>query len=206
MSAGYVVLEGPDGCGKSSQARALCEWLREQGQKVLHVREPGSTPVGEALRQLLLARATGELRPVTEALLFMAARAELVTAVIAPALDAGTMVVAERCYLSTVVYQGLAASPGLDVDWLFDLTRRVHGRHLPDAIFVLDVPEATARARRRSRADDRFEARPAAFHERVRQGFSAAAALEVRAHVIDAGPPFDRVQAELRTLCARVLG
>jgi len=204
--SGYLVLEGPDGCGKSSQAQALCEWLRQQGRKVLHVREPGSTPVGEALRRLLLARATGELRPVTEALLFMAARAELVTQVIAPALDGGAVVVAERCYLSTVVYQGLAAQPGLDVDWLFDLTRRVHGARLPDAIFVLDVSEQVAVARRSSRADDRFEARPAAFHARVRQGFAAAAAREPRAHLVDAGAAFDRVQAELRALSARVLG
>lgn len=204
--SGYLALEGPDGCGKSSQSRALCDWLHEQGRKVLHVREPGSTPVGEALRQLLLARSTGELRPVTEALLFTAARAELVAAVIAPALADGAVVVAERCYLSTIVYQGLAASTPLDVDWLFDLTRRVHGAHLPDAIFVLDVPEATARARRRSRADDRFEARPAAFHERVRQGFQTAASLEVRAQLIDASQPFDRVQAELRAGAQRVLG
>lgn len=206
----YFVLDGPDGCGKSSQARSLCEWLQGQGRRVLHVREPGSTPVGEALRQLLLSPKTGELQAVTEALLFSAARAELVGNVIAPALRDGQVVVAERCYLSTLVYQGFASHHGLagvalDVDWLLDLTRRVHGATLPDTIFVLDVPAPVARARRHSRAEDRIEARGAAYHERVRQGFLRAAAAEVRATVVDAGWPFDSVQASLRHLVARRL-
>ncbi|MBL9078547.1 MAG: dTMP kinase [Planctomycetes bacterium] len=192
------MLDGPDGCGKSSQAIGLTAWLREQGRSVVHVREPGSTPVGEALRQLLLANTTGELQPVTEALLFSAARGELVANVVAPALQRGDVVVAERCYLSTVVYQALAAMPGLDLDWVLDLTRRVHGAHLPDAIFVLDVPVATAAARRRARTDDRFEARGEAYHERVRAGFRRVCELEVRAQLVDAARPFDDVQADLR--------
>lgn len=199
----YVVLDGPDGCGKTAQARALCAWLRERGQAVLHVREPGSTPVGEALRQLLLSPRTGHLQAVTEALLFSAARAELVAGAVAPALAAGNWVVAERCYLSTVVYQGLAQPEvGLDVEWLFELTRRVHGPCLPDCIFVLDVPGPVARARRRARSDDRIEQRPAAYHERVRQGFLAAAAREVRARVVDAAWPFAVVQANLQAQLA----
>jgi dTMP kinase len=201
----YVVVDGPDGCGKSSQAAALCTWLGEQGRQVLHVREPGSTPVGEALRQLLLSPSTGELGAVTEALLFSAARSELVTNVIAPALQRGTVVVAERCYLSTIVYQSFAAERALDLDWLLDLTRRVHGACLPDAIFVLDVPAAVGRARRRSRADDRIEARGAAYHERVRNGYLQAARLEVRAHVLEAARPFPAVQQELRDRVAKLL-
>ena len=201
----YVVVDGPDGCGKSSQAAALCTWLGDCSRPVLHVREPGSTPVGEALRQLLLSPSTGELRPVTEALLFSAARAELVANVVAPALQRGSVVVAERCYLSTIVYQSFAAAPGLDLDWLLDLTRRVHGASLPDAIFVLDVPAAVGRARRRARADDRIEARGADYHERVRDGFLQAARLEVRAHVLDAALPFAAVQQQLRERVSRLL-
>jgi dTMP kinase len=201
----YVVVDGPDGCGKSSQAAALCTWLGERGRSVLHVREPGSTPVGEALRQLLLSPSTGELRPMTEALLFSAARSELVANVIGPALQGGTAVVAERCYLSTIVYQSFAAEHGLDLDWLLDLTRRVHGACLPDAIFVLDVPPAVGRARRRARTDDRIEARGAAYHERVRNGFLQAARLDARAHVIDAALPFAAVQQQLREGVARLL-
>ncbi len=201
----YVVLDGPDGCGKSSQAAALAAWLRERGAPVMHVREPGSTPVGEALRNLLLARETGHLQTVTEALLFSSARAELVANVIAPALARGEVVVAERCYVSTVVYQALASSPGLEVDWLFDLTRRVHGAHLPDRIFVLDVPPGVAVARRQRRTDDRIEGRGAGYHERVRAGFLRAAELEPRIAVVDAARPFDAVQSALRGLVVELL-
>lgn len=216
----YFVLDGPDGCGKSSQARALCDWLREQGRTVLHVREPGSTPVGEALRQLLLSPTTGELQPISEVLLFSAARAELVAKVIAPALASGQVVIAERCYLSTVVYQVLAHAVGvlahavgpiagggtsLEPEWLLDLTRRVHGAVLPDAIFVLDVPSIVAMARRTARTDDRIEARGPDYHERVRRGFLQASAAEVRAVVVDAAWPFASVQAQLRAHVGRLL-
>ena len=201
----YVQLDGPDGCGKSTQAAALVVWLRERGREVLHVREPGSTPVGEALRQLLLSPSTGELQTITEALLFAAARAELVAQHIAPALQRGVVVVAERGYLSTLVYQALATSPGLDVDWVFDLTRRVHGPCLPDAVFVLDVGSATAAQRRSARTNDRIEARPADYHERVRSGFQRAAALDARARLLDAERAFAVMQADLRDHVARLL-
>lgn len=201
----YVQIDGADGCGKSSQAAALVEWLRSRGRAALHVREPGSTPVGEALRQLLLAPATGHLQPVTEALLFSAARAELVAQQIAPARARGECVVAERGYLSTLVYQALATAPGLDVDWVLDLTRRVHGPCLPDLVLVLDVAADVAAARRSDRRQDRIEARPGAYHERVRDGFQRAVALEPRARLVDAGRSFDAVQADLRAAVARLL-
>ncbi len=201
----YVALDGPDGCGKSSQSQALCEWLRASGREVLHVREPGSTPVGEALRNLLLAPATGSLQVVSEVLLFSAARAELVHNVIAPALAAGRFVVAERCYLSTLVYQVLAMDSPFDAAAFFDLTRRVHGACLPDAIYVLDVPPAVGRSRRRSRSDDRIEARGPAYEAKVRDGFLRATQLEVRATVLDAAWPFASVQASLRAHVARLL-
>lgn len=194
----YIQLDGPDGSGKSVQAAALCEWLRANGRAVLHVREPGSTPVGEMLRQLLLQHATGELAPATEALLFSAARAELVRQVIAPALLRGECVVAERGYLSTLVYQALAPRPGLDPDWVLAVTREVHGPWLPDAVFVLDVPPATAALRRAGRMPDRFEARGADYYDRVRAGFLRACELEPRAQLVDADRPFAVVQDDLR--------
>lgn len=200
----YVALDGPDGCGKSTQAAALATWLDAEGADVLHVREPGSTPVGEALRSLLLSPETGELQPVTEVLLFSAARAELVTRVVRPALRAGKVVVAERCYLSTAVYQLLAAeraSPGvLDMPWFEDLTRRVHGDCLPDSVFVLDVPAEVSAQRRGRRSDpaDRIEGRGDEYHRRVRDGYLRAAAREPRAQVLDASRDFDALQAALR--------
>jgi dTMP kinase len=201
----YLVLEGGDGCGKSAQAAALCGWLGTAGRQVLHVREPGSTPVGEALRRLLLEPATGALRPITEALLFSAARADLVGRVIAPALQAGTVVVAERCYLSTLVYQGLAGDGSVDIGWLVQTTAHAHGPWLPDRIFVLDVPGAVAAARRTARRADRFEERGADYLERVRAGFLRAAAGDARIAVVDASGALDAVQAELRRCVAELL-
>jgi dTMP kinase len=201
----YVQLDGPDGGGKSTQAAVLVEWLRANGRTVLHVREPGSTPAGEALRRLLLAPDTGELRPITEALLFSAARAELVHAQVRPALGRGEVVVAERGYLSTLVYQALAGDGTLDAGWVLDVTRRVHGDCLPDAVFVLDVSPATSAQRRADRAGDRIEARPPDYHARVRSGFVRAIALDPRARRIDAERPFAAVQHDLRAQLAPLL-
>ncbi len=192
----YIVLEGPDGGGKSTQARALVAWLQEKGRPVLHVREPGSTPTGEALRRLLLDPATGELRPETEALLFTAARAELVQNVIRPALRRGATVIAERCFLSTLVYQGVLH--GLDRAWLDGLTAAAHGDCLPHRIFVLDVAPELSAARRAERAADRFEARGQDWLQRVRAAFLAVAEGLPAARVIDAGAAPATVQAALR--------
>lgn len=191
------MLEGADGCGKSSQARALCSWLDERGRAPLHVREPGSTPVGEALRRLLLAPETGDLEPISEALLFFAARAELVRNVIAPAVTAGRVVIAERSYLSTVVYQGFAGDGSVGADWLFDLARQVHGDFLPDRIFVLDVDAEVGANRRSRRVADRIETRGDEFQKRVRDGFRAAAQQDPRVELIDANGSLEEVRATL---------
>lgn len=204
----YVALDGPDGCGKSSQANTLVAWLQSEGADVVHVREPGSTPVGEALRKLLLSTETGDLQPITEVLLFSAARAELMQRVIEPARASGKVVVAERCYLSTAVYQILAplseASSQMDARWFEDLTRRVHGACLPDAIFVLDVPAEVSLRRRGNRVEDRIEARGESYHRRVRDSYLQAAEREPRAQVFDANRSFDLVQEDLRAVVRRL--
>jgi len=204
----YVALDGPDGCGKSSQATTLVAWLQSEGAEVVHVREPGSTPVGEALRELLLSPDTGELQPITEALLFSAARAELMHRVIEPARQAGKVVVAERCYLSTAAYQIFASATdqasALSATWFEDLTRRVQGPCLPDAIFVLDVPAEVSVKRRGNRVDDRIEARGESYHRRVRDGYLLAAEREPRAQVVDANRAFETVQAELQEVMRRL--
>lgn len=204
----YVALDGPDGCGKSSQATTLVAWLQAEGADVVHVREPGSTPVGEALRELLLSPDTGELQPVTEALLFSAARAELMHRVIEPARHAGKVIVAERCYLSTAAYQVFASASdevnALSATWFEDLTRRVQGPCLPDAIFVLDVPAEVSVKRRGNRVDDRIEARGESYHGRVRDGYLLAAKREPRAQVVDANRAFEDVQKELQEVMRRL--
>ena len=205
----YVALDGPDGGGKSTQALALCEHVRQLGRSVVHLREPGSTPVGEALRDLLLATSTGQLRPVTEALLFSAARAELVERVIAPALQRGEVVISERCFVSTLAYQGLAytdPAKALDYDWLLDLTRRVHGSTLPDAVFVLDVDAEQAQRRCEARTKDRFESRDAAFYDSVRSAYREIAERDPSVVLVDANQDEEQVQQQLRGHLARWLG
>lgn len=201
----YVVLDGPDGGGKSTQATSLANHVRGLGRTVAHLREPGSTPVGEALRTLLLDAATGELTPLTEALLFTAARAELAHRVIAPALQRGEVVIVERCYVSTLVYQCIAAEPALDHDWVLDATRRAHGAVLPSRVFLLDVPFEVAAARRGRRDPDRFERRDDAFHRRVREAYLQVAARDPVVRVVDATPPFAEVQRELRRQLSELL-
>jgi dTMP kinase len=206
VSGRYLVLDGGDGCGKSSQAKRLCAFLGTAGVAVQHLREPGSTPVGEALRTLLLSPATGELGALTEVLLFTAARAELVRRVVAPALAQGTWVVAERSFLSTLAYQCLApADAGIDYDFVVDLTRRAHGPTLPDALFVLDVPPAVAAERRRSRTADRFERRGEPFAAAVRAAYLEIARREPSVQVVDASPPLDEVQQDLQARVRRWL-
>ncbi len=201
----YLVLDGPDGGGKSTQARLLRARLEAEGRRVRHVREPGSTPVGEALRRLLLAPETGDLDPVTEALLFTAARRELVRREIGPALAAGEEVLAERCFVSTLAYQCLALTDGVDYEWVLDLSRRAHADAMPDAVLVLDVDASTSAGRRSSRSADRFEARDDGFHQRVRTAYLEVARRESYVHVVDASAGVQVVQAVLWQRLAELL-
>ena len=195
----YLVLEGTDGVGKSVQAKRLCQWLREQGKEPLHLREPGSTPVGEALRRVLLDPETGGLSPLTEALMFSAARCQLLQDQIAPALASGRTVVVERCFLSTLVYQGMAPADGerVPIDLLRNLTAQLHRDLWPDAIFLLDM-EPDESARRLGDREDRIEGRGADYRKRVRDGFLKLAEGNPRIHVVDSSHPLDHVQKALR--------
>ncbi len=196
----YLVLEGGDGVGKSHQARLLRDWLLDQGQQVRHLREPGSTTTGEAIRQLLLDPGTGGLSPWAEALLFSAARVELVQRHVRPALDRGELVLAERCWLSTMAYQCLApADPGqrVPLEELERITRQAHGDTWPHRVFLLDVDRAV-RQERTTGPRDRIEARSEAFHEAVRQAYLELAERDARVQVVDANGPVDTVQARLR--------
>jgi len=192
----YLVLEGGDASGKSQQAQMLIEWLRAQGATVRHLREPGSTATGEALRRLLLDPETGDLSPFTEALLFSAARAEMLRVEVAPAVAAGEVVLVERCYLSTLVYQGIAVDQPLDV--LQAVTKAVHADLWPDCIFLLDVDEATRQTRAQAAGKaDRIEERAGGFHARVQQGYRDVS--DARVVMVDARGSLDAVQSELRS-------
>lgn len=195
----FLSLDGIDGTGKSTQCRLLADWLREQGHLVTACADPGGTPIGDHLRALVLGRQFA-IAPETEALLFLASRAELVRRVIRPALDAGHVVVSDRYVLANIVYQGHAG--GLDLYQLRDANHLSTGGVMPDLTVVLDLPVDRALQRRKRKAD-RMESRGADYFERVRAGFLAEAARDPdRIHVIDASIPIADVQAAIRSAVA----
>ncbi len=192
----FVSIDGPDGTGKSTQAALLEQWLRQGGREVVACRDPGSTPLGEAVRELLLHRGDLRIDRRSEMLLYMAARAQLVEEVIRPALAAGKAVVSDRYLLANVVYQGHAG--GLSVDELWQVGKIAVAGLMPDLTVVLDVPPEVA-ASRLQRELDRMERQGADFHARVRHGYLTEAARQPgRLVVLDAARPVDQVQADIR--------
>jgi dTMP kinase len=192
----FLSLDGIDGTGKSTQARLLADWLRTGGHTVTTCNDPGGTPIGDALRALVLDHRHDMTLPC-EALVFMASRAELVARVIRPALDRGEIVVCDRFLLANVVYQGHAG--GLSVDELWRAGRLSTGGLEPDLTLVLDLPIAAAAERRANERPDRVELRDPAYHERVRQGFLTEAKRRPDCiAVIDAAQSADAMQNEIR--------
>ena len=167
-----IAFEGGEGAGKTTQARLLAIWLREQGYDVIATQEPGATKVGMRLRALLLDTAHAGLSPRAETLMYAADRAEHVDSVIAPALERGTVVVTDRYVDSSIAYQGRGRQQ--PVGEVAQLNRWATGGLEPDLTILLDLPPAAGLGRR-SVSADRLEAEPAEFHERVREGFLAQA-------------------------------
>ena len=172
----FIVLDGPDGGGKSTQAALLAGWLRAQGREVVTCRDPGGTALGDRLRSLLLDRDSVPLSMRSEMLLYQASRAQLVDEIIRPALDAGKIVVSDRFLLANIVYQGFAGGLGIDV--VGSVGKAATGGLVPDLTLILDLPLEVAR-NRVAKARDRIEDRPESYHAKVRQGFlNAVAASE----------------------------
>jgi len=190
-----VVFEGPDGSGKSTQFRRLSEACAAAGVKLREVREPGGTPTGERIREALLDRALTGMTVRCEMLLYMASRAELVERTSLPALRAGELVLADRFVASTLAYQGAAG--GLPLSDISAVARVATRTLLPDLYLVFDLDEEAA-ARRLSPLLDRMEAKGAAFHRAVRQGYLDQAKSDpARYVVIDASRSQDEVWAAL---------
>jgi dTMP kinase len=170
----FIVVEGPEGAGKSTLVRWLGTKLAADGHRVVAVREPGGTPVAEAARELAL-RTQGLLGPQAELFLMLAARADLVDKVIRPALAGGATVLADRFGLSTIAYQ--VAGRGLPQRDVASAHRLATDGLEPDLTLVLDVPVAVGRARQHEagKGQDRFEREDDAFHERVRSAYAQAA-------------------------------
>ncbi len=188
----FVTFEGGEGSGKSTQSELLKERLDALGRKVVLLREPGGTALGEDIRELVLHRRSG-LASETETLLFLAARADLTSSVIRPALDEGSVVVCDRFGDSTVVYQGYGR--GLELSSIRSLNRWATGGLVPEVTVLLDVPVEVGR-RRKHGDDDTFQREPDSFHQRVREGYRYLAASEPdRWLVIDGTLPPDEIAA-----------
>ena len=164
----FIVLDGPDGCGKSTQARMLADRLAA-GADVLLTREPGGTPAGARIREVLLDPETGHLDPLAEAFLFCADRAQHVRTLIRPALQEGKVVICDRFASATVVYQGYAGRLGIEL--AEQLSAIATDGLQPDLLIVLDVDAETAAQRLDPERLDRIERNDGEFHRRVREGF-----------------------------------
>ena len=189
-------MEGVEGSGKTTQCRLLAEWLRGQGHRVRETSEPDGSPIGGAIRAIFEQDGLA-LTPLTEALLFTAARQQHVAQVITPALNAGDIVVSDRYADATLAYQGYGR--GLDLQTIRELNALATGGVLPDLTLLLDLDPGVGLERLGGRARDAFERLDLAFHRKVRQGYLELAREEKnRIVVLDAGQLADRLQGEIR--------
>ena len=208
MAGKFITFEGGEGTGKSTQAALLAKKLAGFGIGVLLTREPGGSPGAEVIRHILLSGAAKRLGPNAEALLFAAARADHLDAVIKPALRSGKWVVCDRFIDSTRVYQGIVGSVGLP--FIKGLEKLTVGSSKPNLTFILDLPAevglARAHARRGDAAPDRFETEDIAYHQALNAAFRVIAGEERgRCVLIDANQPQDHIAAEIwQTVCDRL--
>jgi dTMP kinase len=206
MRGRFITLEGSEGSGKSTNLAYVRARLEAAGKPVVMTREPGGTPLGEKIRELLLDHRNNEMAVDTELLLMFAARAQHLHQLIIPALAAGNWVLCDRFTDATYAYQG--GGRGVGVERIAALEQFVQGDLRPDLTLILDVPPEVGLARASARGEpDRFEREKQDFFERVRRGYLALAEqAPARYRVIDASRPLPEVQAQLETALAGVLG
>lgn len=199
----FIAVEGGDGAGKSTQAEAVAEWIRNKGHEVVITREPGATPIGKRLRSILLDVSSAGLSDRAEALLYAADRAEHIDSVVRPALERGAVVISDRYIDSSVAYQG--AGRELSPTEVARISRWATDGLVPHLTVLLDISPETARERF-TEAPDRLESESAAFHQRVRAGFLALAAADpARYLIVDAGQQAEAVTTVVRHRLDQVL-
>jgi len=211
MQGIFITFEGIEGCGKTSQAHLLSQYLEKQGHKIVMTREPGGTPISEAVREVLLSTDFMKMHPHTELLLYLASRAQHVTDVITPALQDGKIIICDRFEDSTFVYQCYVR--GIDLKTVEAMNHFATGGISPHITFVLDVDpvEGLARAKsrnqRHARQEDRLEREAIEFHQRVREGYlKRALEYPKRIYVIKSDRDKEAVQGEIRKIVEDILG
>jgi dTMP kinase len=191
----FIVLDGPEGCGKSTQAQLLLAHLKSTGKDAILVRDPGTTPIGEQIRDLLLNPANGEMNMRCEMLLYMAARAQMMAQIILPALNSGQTVICDRFVSSTLAYQ--LGGDGLSADEIRKTASIAIRDRWPDLTIILDLPVERAMSRI-NREKDRIEQRSREYHEQVRKNYLSQAAADPKHYrVIAADRPKDIIAADI---------
>ena len=207
-----ISFEGLDGAGKTTQIELLARWLDERGVSYIRTREPGGTPMGVEVRRLLLERPELALTPLAEAFLFQADRAQHFGTLILPALEAGTLVITDRCLDASIAYQGFARNVGPEL--VTQLSVIATQGHLPDLTILLDldpgqVAQRTDPTRDQSglrEAPSRFDRESEVFHYRVHQAFRVIArAHPARIHTLDASRAVEEIHREIVALVEALL-
>ena len=197
MKGLFIVMEGPDGSGKTTQINLLEQYLKEAGYECLITREPGGTVMGEEVRELILNPEYKEMSPVTEMLLYAASRAQLVHEVIGPALEAGRIVISDRFVDSSIVYQGIARNLGIST--VAAVNAPGIGIYRPDGIFFIDLSEAEGIRRKKNQKKlDRMEQESIDFHHLVSEGYRKVLAERPEVIKIDGGKDIDVIQKKIR--------
>src|SRR5574341_386294 len=206
----FITFEGGEGSGKTTQLRALLAYLRTKGRDVIETRDPGGTPIGNRVRELLLDRGNTRMAVIAELLLYEASRTQLVDEVIRPALAEGRIILCDRFTDSTLAYQGHGR--GLDRGLILRLNDLATGTVRPDLTLLLDLPPEVGLARAQERLTqprtrpDRIEEEVFGFHQRVREGYRAIAAGEPgRVIVLDGSRGIQEVEAQIRQRVAALL-
>lgn len=197
MRGRFVVMEGPDGSGKSTQIGLLEEYLKENKKEYIITREPGGTRIGEAIRGIILNPEYREMSDVTEMLLYAASRAQLMKDVIIPALEAGKVVISDRFVDSSMVYQGIARGLGPQV--VSAVNAPGIGDHRPDRIFFIDIPEEEGLRRKKEQKKlDRLEQESIDFHQLVSRGYREVLARRPEVLKIDGMLSVEEIQRIIR--------
>ena len=197
MKGLFIVMEGPDGSGKTTQINLLKEYLEEAGYECLITREPGGTVIGEEVRQLILNPEHKEMSPVTEMLLYAASRAQLVHEVIGPALEEGKIDISDRFVDSSIVYQGIARKLGIST--VSAVNAPGIGIYRPDGIFFIDLSEAEGLRRKKEQKNlDRMEQEGIDFHHMVSEGYRKVLSGRPEVMKIDGGRSIDTIQKKIR--------
>ena len=201
FSGRFIVLDGPDGCGKTTQTELLAEWLKEKDVAVEAFREPGGTAIGEKIRQILLNPDHIAMSTSAEVLLYMAARVQLWQEKIAPALQQRKCVILDRWLSSTCAYQGHAG--GFGIQRIIKIATDCLGKPWPDLTIILDVDLETASARL-NRDLDRMERKGDGYHQKVREGFLKLAQEQKNFFVIDATQDIDAVHKKIIDIVEKI--